>query len=70
MWDLPSFYTCILNNCDELKMQLMNNVFNNIENKWFNSCANVYNSKYAKKFTNPFKYKCGALSCYMCSNIY
>jgi len=33
-------------------MQLMNNGFNNIQIEWFNSCANVNNSKNAKKIIN------------------
>ncbi len=45
----------------------MNNGFNNIQNEWFNSCANVNNSKDAKKFTNPFKNKCEAFV--MCVSI-
>jgi len=32
--------------------------------------ANVNNSKDETKFTNPFEYKCEALSCYVCFNIY
>jgi hypothetical protein len=51
-------------------MQLMNIGFNNIESELFNSCANVNNSRNAKKFINPFKYKCEALCCYVCFNIY
>jgi hypothetical protein len=39
-------------------MQLMSNKFNNIQSEWFNSCANVNGSRDAKKFTDPFKYKC------------
>jgi hypothetical protein len=44
----------------------MNNGFNNIQNEWFKSYANVNSSKDVKKFTNPFKYKCESLSCYVC----
>ncbi len=51
-------------------MQLMSNGFDNIQNEWFNSCANVNSLRNAKKFTNPFKYKCEALSYYVCFNIY
>jgi hypothetical protein len=43
--------------------------FNNIQSEWFNSCANVNGSRDAKKFINPFKYKCEALSC-VCFDIY
>jgi hypothetical protein len=70
MWDFPNFYTSISKNCVKCKMQLMNSGFNDIQNEWFNSCVNVNSSKDAKKFTNPFKYKCEALSCYVCFNIY
>jgi hypothetical protein len=35
-----------------------------------NSCANVNCSRDGTKFTNPFEYKCEALSCYVCVNIY
>jgi hypothetical protein len=70
MWDLPSFYSSISKNCDECKIQLMNNGFNNIQSEWFNSCANVNNSKYANKIINLIKYKCEALNCYVCFNIY
>jgi hypothetical protein len=48
----------------------MGSGFNNIQSEWFNSCANVNSSKDAKKITNPFKYKCEALSCCVCFNIY
>jgi hypothetical protein len=51
-------------------MPFMNNGFNNIQNEWFNSFANVNSSKDVKKFTNPFKYKCEALNCYVCFNIF
>jgi hypothetical protein len=55
--------------CDEWKIQLINNRFNNIQREWLNSCANVNNSKYAKKFINLIKYKCEALIV-MCVSIY
>jgi hypothetical protein len=45
----------------ECKMQLMSRRFNNIQNEWFNSCANVNGSRDAKKITNTFKYKCETL---------
>ncbi len=48
----------------------MSSGFDNIQSEWFNLCAKVNDSKDAKKFTNPFKYKCEALSCYVCFNIY
>jgi hypothetical protein len=70
MWHFPNFYISISKNCGECKMQLMNSVFKNIQNEWFKSCANVNSSLDVKKFTNPFKYKCEALSCYVCFNIY
>ncbi len=68
MWDLRSFYPFILKNCDECKIQIMNNGFNNIQSEWFNSCANVNISKYAKTFTNVIKYKCEASNCCVCFN--
>jgi hypothetical protein len=58
MSDFPNFYTSISKKYVEGKMQLMSSGFNNIQNEWFNSCANVNSSRYAKKFTNPFMYKC------------
>jgi len=67
---LQSFYTSILKNYGECKMQFMSSGFNNIQNEWFNSYANVSNSWNAKKFTIRFKYKCEALNCYVCFNIY
>jgi hypothetical protein len=70
MWNFPNFYTSISKNCVECKIQFMSSEFNNIQNEWFNSCANVNSSRDAKKFTNPFKYKCEALNCYVCFNIY
>jgi hypothetical protein len=51
-------------------MQFMSDEFNNIQNEFFNSCANVNSSKDVKKFINPFKYKCEVLGCYLCFNIY
>jgi hypothetical protein len=39
-------------------MELMSNGFKNIQSEWFNSYANINISKDAKKFNNPFKYKC------------
>jgi hypothetical protein len=48
----------------------MSSEFNNIQNEWFNSCANVNSSKDAKKIISPFKHECEALSCYVCFNIY
>jgi hypothetical protein len=47
----------------------MNIRFNNIQSEWFNSCSNVNSLRDAKKITNPLKYKCEALSCYICFNI-
>jgi hypothetical protein len=44
--------------------------FRTMVNEWFNSYADVNSSKDVKIFTNPFKYKCEALSCYMCFKIY
>jgi hypothetical protein len=38
-----------LKNYGEYKMKLMNSEFNNIQNEWFNSCANINRSKDAKK---------------------
>ncbi len=67
---MPSFHPSISKNCDECKIQIMNNGFNNIQSEWFNSYANVDNSKDVKKFTNPFKYKCETLNCYVCFNIF
>jgi len=63
MWDFPNFYTSISTNCGECQMQFMSSGFNNIQNEWFNSCANVNSSKDANFFTNPFKYKCKVLNC-------
>jgi hypothetical protein len=65
---LPSLYISISKNCDENKMQFLNNKFNTSKNEWFNSCANFDSSKDVTNFTNPFKYKCEALSC-VCFNI-
>jgi hypothetical protein len=49
----------------------MNSGFNNIQNEWYNSCANVNSSRDTKKFVNQsFKYKCETLNCYVCFNIY
>jgi hypothetical protein len=48
----------------------MESEFNNIQSEWYNSYANVNSSIDVKKFTNPFKYTCEALSCYACFNIY
>jgi hypothetical protein len=70
MWDFPKSCTPISKNYGECKMQLTSNGFNNIQSEWFNSCANVNSSTYVKKFINPFKYKCEALSYYVCFNIY
>jgi hypothetical protein len=70
MWDFASFLRSISKNCDECKIQLIGNGFNNIQSEWFNSCANVNNSINVKFFINPFKYKCEALICYVCFNIY
>jgi hypothetical protein len=70
MWFFPKFYTSISKNYNECKMQLMSSGFNNIEGEWFNSHATVNNSRYEKKITNSFKYKCETLSCYVCFNIY
>jgi len=70
MWDFTTFYISISKNYGECKMQLMNNGFNNMENEWMNECANFNNSKYVRKFTSLFKYKCEALNCYVCFNIY
>jgi hypothetical protein len=39
-------------------MQLNSNGFNNIQSESFNSCANDNGSRNAKKFANPFKFKC------------
>jgi hypothetical protein len=41
-----------------------------IQNEWFNSCANVDNSKDVKKCINSFEYKCEALGFVMCVSIY
>jgi hypothetical protein len=43
-------------------MQFMNSELNNIQNEWFNSCANVNSLGIAKKIINSFKYKYEALS--------
>jgi len=51
-------------------MQLINSEFNNIQSEWFNSCANINESKDVKKFINPFKYKCETLSYYVYFHIY
>jgi hypothetical protein len=48
----------------------MNSGCNNIQSEWFNSYVNVSSSTYAKKFIDMFKYKCEALNCYVCFNIY
>jgi predicted transcriptional regulator len=65
-----NFYTSISKNCGECEMQLINSGFNNIHNEWQNSYANINSSKRMKIFTNAFKYKCEALNCCMCYNIY
>jgi len=70
MWDLSNFYTSISKKYDEWKMQFMNNGFDNIQNEWSNSCANVNSLRNAKKIINPFKYKCEVLSYYVCFIIY
>jgi hypothetical protein len=70
MCDLSHFYTSISKNCVECKLKFMSNGFNNIQSEWFNPCANVNGLRGAKCFINPFKYKCEALSCYVCFNIY
>jgi hypothetical protein len=70
MWNFLNFYTSISKSCDECKMQILSNGFNNIQIEWFNSCANVNSSKDANNIINPSKYKCEALSCYVCFNIY
>jgi len=51
-------------------MQLINSGFYNVQSEWFNLYANVNCSKDAKKFTNPFKYKCETLNYYVCFYIY
>ncbi len=61
MLDFLNIYTSISKNCVECKMQLMSSGFNIIQSERFNSCANVISSRDAKKFINPFKYKCEAL---------
>jgi hypothetical protein len=66
----PQFLSSISKNCNECKMELMDSGFNNIQSEWFNLDANVNSSRDVKKFTNPFKYTCEALSCYVCFNIY
>jgi hypothetical protein len=48
MWIFTSFYASISKNCGECKIQLMSSGFNNIQNEWFDSYANVNSSKGAE----------------------
>jgi len=41
-----------------------------MQNEWFNSYADVNSWKDVKIYTNPLKYKCEALSYYVCFKIY
>jgi hypothetical protein len=66
---MPSFYTFISKKIGEYKMQFVNNGFNTFK-VIDSTCANVDNSRDVKKFINMFKYKCEALSYYVCFNIY
>jgi hypothetical protein len=70
MWNFLSFYTSFSKNYAKCKIQFMSSGFNNIQSEWFNSSVNVNSSRDAKKINNPFKFKCEALSCYVCFNIY
>jgi len=57
-YETSQIFKCPFQKRNECKMQLLISGFSNIQNEWFNSCANINGSKRCKKFTNPFKYKC------------
>ncbi len=55
-------YTSIYKNCDECKMQLMSNAFNTFK---VNDLTHMQ-----MLIVQKMEYKCEALSCYVCFNIY